>query len=60
MTTVISSVLFIGLGIGFIVFGGYAGIGACAPPTGGPGEGPYGSICPTSPGFEGEGTLGGL
>merc|ERR1711904_226659 len=42
------------LGIGFIVFGGgdyKAGHGACAPATPGPGDGPAGEICPTSPGL---------
>ena len=41
------------LGIGFIVFGGgnyKAGHGACAPSTPGPGDGPGGEACPTSPG----------
>ena len=41
------------LGIGFIVFGGgdyKAGHGACAPATRGPGDGPDGQVCPTSPG----------
>ena len=38
------------LGIGFMVFGGYAGQGPCAPMTTGPGSGPYGMTCPASPG----------
>ena len=38
------------LGIGFMVFGGYAGEGPCAPKTKGPGMGPYGMNCPVSPG----------
>eukprot|EP00747_Dinoflagellata_sp_TGD_P124354 gnl/TRDRNA2_/TRDRNA2_173963_c0_seq6.p1 gnl/TRDRNA2_/TRDRNA2_173963_c0~~gnl/TRDRNA2_/TRDRNA2_173963_c0_seq6.p1 ORF type:complete len:534 (+),score=62.60 gnl/TRDRNA2_/TRDRNA2_173963_c0_seq6:52-1653(+) len=41
------------LGIGFIVFGGGGykpGHGACAPATPGPGSGPGGEVCPTSPG----------
>ena len=43
------------LGIGFIVFGGgayKAGHGACAPATPGPGDGPGGEVCPTSPGVD--------
>jgi len=57
------------LGIGFIVFGGgnyKAGHGACAPATPGPGDGPGGQMCPSSPGllrrgFRGLGDLrGGL
>jgi alpha-glucuronidase len=38
------------LAIGFMVFGGYAGEGPCAPKTAGPGVGPYGMTCPISPG----------
>ena len=30
----------------------YAGVGACAPKTKGPGKGPYGTTCPVSPGEE--------
>lgn len=45
------------LGIGFIVFGGgayKAGAGACAPATPGPGQGPGGEVCPSSPGLLGD------
>ena len=47
------------LGIGFIVFGGgdyKAGAGGCAPATPGPGDGPYGQSCPTSPGVSSAGS----